>query len=132
MAGNPPWQPIRAVPTTLLWEYVYAVWDAMVVGLVGGLLRWSAHTHPAQIMEFYRERQRDAWRREERGPGGAVTDHWGPTTVIGQAIWHQYAALPESWPQTPRGIVILGLIVTVVGGSSCSWRSTRSFRATGS
>ena len=67
-------------------------------------------------MEFYRERQHDAWRREERKPGETAPDHRGPTTVIGQAIWQQYAAPPELWSQTTWGIVILGLIVTVVGG----------------
>jgi hypothetical protein len=112
----PPWRPISAGPITPIWDYVYVVWGALLVIFVGVLLRRSAHARRAQIAEFSREMQREAWRQQARAAGGVAPDDRGPTTVIGQAIWHEYAAPPESWSQTPRGIVILSLIVTVVGG----------------
>jgi len=111
----PPWQPIRALPTDPLWETVYAVVGAMVVGLVGKLLRRSAHKRRAQITEFRQEMQREAWRQQARAAQGLAPDDRGTTTVI-QAIGHQYLAPPEPWSQTIRGILILGLIVAVVGG----------------
>jgi hypothetical protein len=112
----PPRHPITGVPTTAMWEYVYAIWGAIVVGGIGGWLRSSAYKRRAQITEFRQEMEREAWRQQARAAQGLPPDNHGTTTVIGQAILHQYPAPPESWSQTPRGIVILGLIVALIGG----------------
>jgi hypothetical protein len=112
----PPWQPVTTVSETELWSLIYATWIVMVVILVGKLLLRSASTRHAQIAEFHREMQREAWRQQARTAQGLPPDDRASTTIIGQATLHQYPAPPESWSQTPRGIMILGLIVTLIGG----------------
>jgi hypothetical protein len=112
----PPWYPITGVPTTAIWEIVYAVWGALVVSGIGAWLRWSAHKRRAQIREFRQEMQREAWRQQARAAQGLGPDDRGTTTVIRQGIWNEYAAPPESWSQTLRGVLILGLIVASVSG----------------
>jgi hypothetical protein len=112
----PPRHPITGVPTTAMWEYGYALWGALVVGGIGAWLRWSAHKRRAQITEFRQEMQREAWREQARAARGVAPDDRGHTTVIGQALWHEYAATPEPWSQTIRGILILGLIIALVSG----------------
>ena len=107
----PPWQPRPIVPTASLWEYLYVLWGTLVVMVLGGLLVRSARARRAQIREFRQEMQREAWRQQAREARGLAPDDRGTTPVIGQ-----YVAPPESWSQTPRGIVILGLIVALVGG----------------
>jgi hypothetical protein len=109
----PPWQPVPAVPTTPMPEYVYFFCGIAVVMAIGGLLLNSASRRRAQIMDFYREREREAWRQEARGSGQATPDPRGLTAVIQQNIWHQYAAPPEPWYQRPWGIVLLGILVGV-------------------
>jgi hypothetical protein len=112
----PSWQPIHALPTAPLWEYVYAIWGAAAVALVGGFLRWSAHKRRVQISKFFETMQQEDWREQVRAARGLAPDDRGATTVIGQAIWYQYAAPSEPWSQTTRGILILGLIVGLVVG----------------
>jgi heme exporter protein D len=112
----PPWQPRPLVPTVPLWNYVYVVWGAGVLIVVGGLLVRSARARRAQITEFRQEMQREAWRQQAREARGLAPDDRGSTTVIAQGVWHQYMAPPESWSQRPRGIMILGLIVALVSG----------------
>jgi hypothetical protein len=112
----PPWQPAPTLPTTPDWDWVYVMWLVMItIGASGFLLR-SASARHAQIMEFHREMQREAWRQQARAAQGLPPDNHVTTTVIGQAILHQYPAPLETWYQTPRGIVILGLIVALIGG----------------
>jgi hypothetical protein len=89
----PPWQPIHPLPTTPLWDYVSVVWGTIVVGFIGGLLRWNARTRRTEIMEYYRESQHEA-----------------------QAISHEYAVPPESWSQMLWGILIPSLIVALGSG----------------
>jgi hypothetical protein len=48
----PLWQPIHTLATAPLWAYVYVIWVAMVVGLIGGFLLRSARARRAQITEF--------------------------------------------------------------------------------
>ena len=112
----PPWQPRRLSPPTLSWEYMYALWGAMVVSSFGGLLLRSAHGRRAQIRVFRQEMEREAWREQARAARGVAPDARAATTAIGPATWQQYAAPPEPWSQTIRGVLILGLIITVVGG----------------
>jgi hypothetical protein len=112
----PPWQPMRSSPTTPHWDYVYPIVLIWVIGSFGGRLLWKARTRRAELMEYYREMQREAWREQARAARGMAPDDRGATTVIGQAIWHQYAAPPEPWSQKPLWSVILTLIVGVVVG----------------
>jgi hypothetical protein len=112
----PPWQPIGTLVITPQWDFVYAVWGVMVVFLVARLLRRSAYRRRAQITTFQDEMQREAWGQQAREARGVAPDVGGTTTVIGPAIWHQYAAPPESFGQSTKGIVILGLIIALVGG----------------
>jgi hypothetical protein len=112
----PPWQPRPTLPIAPLWDYLYVFWGALVVMFLGGFLLRSAYARRAQITEFRQEMQREAWRQQARAAQGLAPDDRGPTTVIGPAIWHQYAAPLESWSQRPLGIVILGLVVALVGG----------------
>ena len=112
----PPWQPRPTLPTAPLWEFVYAVVGAAAVMIVGMLLLRSAYARRAQIKEFRQEMQREAWRQQARAAQGLAPDDRGSTTVITQATWNRYAAPPEPWSQTIRGILILGLIIAVVGG----------------
>jgi hypothetical protein len=112
----PPWQPRPSVPTAPLWNYLYVLWGAMVVMVLGWLLLRSARARRAQIMEFRQAMQHEAWREQARAARGLAPDDRSTTTVIRQGIWNEYAAPPESWSQTLRGILILGLIVAVVGG----------------
>jgi hypothetical protein len=83
---------------------------------LGGLLLRSAYARRAQITEFRQEMQREAWRHQARAAQGLAPDNRGTTTVIRQGIWNEYAAPPESWSQTLRGVLILGLIVALVSG----------------
>jgi hypothetical protein len=108
----PPWHPVHASPTNPFWS----LWPVLVVSMIGGLLLRSASARYAQFAEFQQEMQREAWRQQARAAQGLPHDDRVTTTVIGQAILHQYRAPPESWSQTPRGIVILGLIVAMAGG----------------
>jgi hypothetical protein len=112
----PPRHPITGVPTTAMWEYVYAIWGAIVVGGIGGWLRSSAYKRRAQITEFRQEMEREAWRQQARAASGIAPDYPGSTTVIQQGIWYGYPAPPEPWSQTFWGIVILGLIVALMSG----------------
>jgi len=112
----PPWQPIPAGSPRLPWEYLYVMWGAMVVAGIGGLLRRSAHKRRTQIAVFQDEMQREAWREQARAARGVAPEARGATTVIGQAVWHQYEAPPEPWSQTIQGILSLGLIVGLVVG----------------
>jgi hypothetical protein len=66
----PPRHPITGVPTTAMWEYVYAIWGAIVVGGIGGWLRSSAYKRRAQITEFRQEMEREAWRQQARAASG--------------------------------------------------------------
>jgi hypothetical protein len=91
----PPRHPITGVPTAAMWGYVYPFWGALVVGGIGAWLRWSARKRRAQITDFRQEMQREAWREQARAARGVAPDDRGATTVIGQAIWHQYVA-PQS------------------------------------
>jgi hypothetical protein len=112
------WQMIPIWTPANPWNYLYALWGALVVSLIGGRLVWSARTRRAEIMDYYREMQREAWREQARAARGGAPASRGPTAVIGQAIWqwHEYAAPPEPWSQTIRGILSLGLIVAFVSG----------------
>jgi hypothetical protein len=92
------------------------MWLLMVVVGVAKFLLRSASTRHAQIAEFHREMQREAWRQQVRAAEGLPPANHATTTIIGQAILHQYPAPPESWTQTFWGIVILGLIVALIGG----------------
>ena len=112
----PPWQPAPTLPTTPDWVWLYVTWLVMITMGAGVLLLRSASARDAQIREFDREMQREAWRQQARAAQGLPPDNHVTTTVIEQAIWHQYPAPPESWYQTPWGIVILGLIVALIGG----------------
>jgi hypothetical protein len=109
----PPWQPELAVPTSRTWEAVF-MGGVMAVCFIGVFLFTSAERRQAEVMEFYRKREREAWRQEV--PGQATPDPWGLTAVIQQGVWHQYAAPPEPRSQRPLWIVGLGLIVTILGG----------------
>jgi hypothetical protein len=111
----PPWQRITGLQTTPLWDYVYGFW---VVAVVLGISIWllnSARDRQAQISRLYDEIEHDAWRREMGRPGEAAPAYQGPTTVIQQGIWQQYAAPPESFQHTTLGIVLLGVLIGVIG-----------------
>jgi hypothetical protein len=112
----PPWQPRPTLPTAPLRDNLYVFWGALVVIFLGGLLLRSAYARRAQITEFRHEMQREAWRQQARAAQGLAPDDRGTTTVIRQGIWNEYAAPPESWSQTLRGVLILGLIVALVSG----------------
>jgi hypothetical protein len=112
----PPWQPRPLSPTTLSWEYMYALWGASAVGSLGGLLVRSAHKRRAQIAAFQDEMQREAWREQARAARGVAPHARGAAPVIEPATWQQYAAPSEPWSQTVGGVLILGLIITVVSG----------------
>jgi hypothetical protein len=112
----PPWQPAPTLLTTPDWDWVYVMWLVMITMGASGFLLRSASARHAQIMEFHREMQREAWRQQARAAQGLPPHDHVTTTVIGQAILHQYTAPPESWYQAPRGIVILGLVVALIGG----------------
>ena len=98
---------------------------------LGGLLLRSAYARRAQITEFRQEMQREAWRQQARAAQGLAPDNRGTTTVIRQGIWNEYAAPPESWSQTLRGVLILGLIVALVSGLICSMWNMRTFKFAG-
>jgi hypothetical protein len=110
----PPRQPMPILPTTPLWGHLYAYWGAFAVMVVAGLLLRSAYTRRAQITEFRRETEREAWRQQARAAAGIAPNYRGPTTVIQQGIWHEYPAPPESWSQTLSGVLILGLLIALV------------------
>jgi hypothetical protein len=112
----PPWRPARTLLTTPDSDWVSVMWLVMITMGASVFLLRSASARDAQIKEFDREMQREAWRQQARAAQGLAPDNHVTTTVIGQAILHQYPAPPESWSQTPRGIVILGLIVALIGG----------------
>jgi hypothetical protein len=112
----PPSQPRPTLPTAPVWDYLYVFWGALVVMFLGGLLLRSAYARRAQITEFRQEMQREAWRQQTRAAQGLAPDNRGTTTVIRQGIWNEYTAPPESWSQTLRGVLILGLIVALVSG----------------
>jgi hypothetical protein len=103
------WQVIPAWQVIPGWNGVYTVWGAMVVGGVGATLFGSARGRHAQIRQMSQEMEREAWKREERGRVERPLEQ--QLRVI-----HQLLAPPEPWHKKPRGIVVLGLVVTVVGG----------------
>jgi hypothetical protein len=111
----PPWQP-RPTTSTPSWEYLYVMWGAGGVAVLGGFLRWRAHTRRAEIMEYTREIQREAWREQARRARRRAPDDRGSTRANRPDPWHEYAAPPAPWSQTVGGILVLGLITALVGG----------------
>jgi hypothetical protein len=105
-----------ALPTDPQWEFLYVLWGALVVIVVGGLLLRSARRRHAQIADFRLEMEREAWRQQARETAGGIHDYRGPRTVIQQGIWYEFPAPRESWSQTTWGVIVLGLIVALVGG----------------
>jgi hypothetical protein len=83
---------------------------------LGGLLLRSAYARRAQITDFRREMQREAWRQQARAAQGLAPDDRGTTTVIRQATWHQYPAPPESWSHTTLGSLTIALVGGVIVG----------------
>jgi hypothetical protein len=111
----PTWQLPSAAASTPAWNFVYILWGAMGIGLIGGLLCQSARKRRAQITEFRQEMQREAWREQARAARGHAPDDRSMTMVVGQATWHQYPAPPESWSSTTLGSLITGLLIVLIG-----------------
>jgi hypothetical protein len=103
------WQVLPTWTPTSPWNYVYVVWGAIVVIGIGGSLLKSARDRQALIRQMRQELERDTWTREALGQVASSRARQARDI-------DQYPAPSEPWSKKPLGIVILGMVVTVIGG----------------
>ena len=104
--------PTLHLPIHLFW-YSFPILE---VCWIGRRFIRSAYARNAQIADYRREREREAWRQQERSAQGLGPDNRVTPTVIGQAILYHYPAPPEPWSQKLLGILIAPLITGLIVG----------------